>query len=120
MGEEYRETLLKAADISLEDVVEAMSKISDEVRVKLASGPLPYRYDCGVCQAFGAPANSTVHFEDFDEPSMTVWIYHEVPKGKFRHRDENYYGPGANEIYERCLATYRAAGWTGEATDANA
>jgi hypothetical protein len=116
----YIDDLTLYEHLTIEDVKEAVQHIRKEIREKLAEGPVPYRWDCAVCQAFGAKANTVVKYETFTKNELIVWIYHELPKANFRFRDQNFYGKGADDIYLRCIETYRAAGWEGEAEEPNA
>lgn len=115
---EFREALRRlrpATELMLRDQV---ARLPAGIATRLERGPLPSRYACGVCDAFGRDfIQGTV---DLSDPRWWVWAYHEVPKLDARFNDDQHYGPIANRIYERTIATYRAAGWTGEATPANA
>lgn len=93
----------------------------------LEQGPNQYRYSCGVCIAFAGLSfgiNDKWYHDtaswDLESPLYRVFCYHEVPRIWCRFKDEEHRGPRANEIYERCIETYRAAGWTGEAQEPNA
>lgn len=116
----YKDELEAQRNLTIEQVQEAMLYLPNDIKTKLAEGPLFRRYDCGVCQAFGTRPNTPVLYEGFDQYMFIVWIYHEVPKVDFRFADQNHYGKGADDIYKRCIETYRAAGWTGEAEEPNA
>lgn len=101
-------------------VVEAMENLPIRIKDKLKKGPLPNRYSCGVCKAFDGMFEGYDLTIDTDDPIYRVWVYHEVPKAEFRHADQNYFGAGANKIYNRCIETYQAAGWEGIAEPENA
>jgi hypothetical protein len=116
---DYRDALLAADSLTEDDLLEAVVELPNEIRDRLAEGPLPYRYDCGVCEAFGK-AFYKEGAVDLADPMWRVWIYHETPKARMKRVDQQHYGPLANECYERTLATYRAAGWPGEAPEPNA
>jgi hypothetical protein len=111
--------LADAGSITEEELQRAALLLPFGVRDRLAAGPLPRRWSCGVCDAFGADwyRNATPNLAD---PMWIVWCYHEAPKSRMTHRDQLHYGLLANETYERTLATYRAAGWNGKASEANA
>lgn len=59
------------------------------IREKLARGPLPPRYDCGVCEAFGFEYWS-VAVPNRDDPRWVAYAYHEVPKALMRLRDQQF------------------------------
>ena len=115
-------TGLSAAQIALRDFREALRPMTEvdlradvaalpnDIRERLATGPHPRRWTCGVCQSFGDAAfyRGT---PDLDDPRWRVWGYHEVPKADMRRADQQWYGPLADDTYRRCIATYRAAGW---------
>lgn len=86
----------------------------------LARGPNGHRWKCGVCLAFGEDWYKQEEVWDLDSPLYRVFCYHEVPRIHCRFKDQEYFGPRANEIYERCIETYRTAGWTGEAPEPDA
>lgn len=98
----------------------AMEDVPLSIKDKLKEGPLPRRYDCGICVAFNGEFEGYGITIDTDDPLYRVWVYHEIPKKDFVHVDQNYDGKGANEIYSRCIATYRIAGWKGMADEPNA
>lgn len=117
----FREFLsdLRALDEAALDV--AVSELPEAIRQRLSEGPNPRRWSCAVCEAFGEHFYKQAHDDlDPEDPMWIVWGYHEVPKAEMRFADQLHYGPLANETYERCIATYRAAGWDGEAEEANA
>lgn len=108
-----------------DDLVEAVSQLPVVIRERLAQGPDPYRWTCGVCKAFGKPylaelRRQLAHPMDAADLMWRAFAYHEIPKAQMKRADQQHYGLLANEIYERCIATYRAAGWNGEAEEANA
>jgi hypothetical protein len=120
----YRDALREAASLSTGDLVRAMNEIPAAERERLAFGPMTYRYDCGICETFrdlvqilDRDGGGAV---DLDDPRWIVYIYHETPKARMKRADQLHYGPLSNEGYERGLATYRAAGWTGDAPEPNA
>lgn len=115
----YKEALIVAESITIDDVQDAMNSIPLEIQQRLAKGPLPRRYDCAVCVAFGKNFYGDGHVI-LGDPMWTVYLYHEVPKAKMKRMDQCHYGPLANEIYTRCIETYKAAGWAGVAEEANA
>lgn len=103
-------------DMTEADVCEAVAELPDELREALACGPHPRRFTCGVCNALGVG-------DDDDDPKdavVRVRAYHEVPKLDMRTANDQWYGELANEVYRRCLAIYRAAGWAGEASEPDA
>jgi hypothetical protein len=102
-----------------EDLAEAVAALPAEIRERLAGGPVKYRWGCGVCEAFGRDWYISV-VPDETDPMWRAWAYHEVPKLDMKVRRDLHYGEHANAIYCRCIETYRAAGWTGEAQGANA
>lgn len=115
----YKDALLEADTLTEDDLREALVELPDEIREKLAAGPIARRWSCGVCEAFGK-AFYSVGDVDLTDPMWRVWIYHETPKARMKRADQQHYGPLANESYERTITTYRAAGWTGEAQEPNA
>lgn len=106
--------LLEVRDWTEDDLCAALDTVPPAVVERLARGPVGRRWDCGVCDAFGRMP------DHIDGPMWKVYAYHEVPKLYMERREQLHYGPLANEIYERTMATYRAAGWDGEAAGANA
>lgn len=115
---ELREALRRMRSATEAMLREKIAQLPSHIRERLAQGPKPYRYDCGICDAFGRDfVQGTV---DISDPRWWVWAYHEVPKLDAKRHDDVHYGPLANRIYERTIATYRAAGWEGEAAEANA
>lgn len=115
----FREGLERIEKATEQMLCEQILLLPPAIQTRLAKGPSRRRYDCGVCEAFGhdwvkeAPC-------DPEDPCWWVWAYHEVPKLDARRSDDQWDGPIANRIYERTIATYRAAGWKGEAAEANA
>lgn len=103
-----------------DDLKVAVAALPDDIREALARGPLPYRYDCGVCAAFGGEMFYGREDHDPTDTLFRAWGYHEVPKLWMKRRDQQHAGPFSNETYERTIATYRAAGWDGEAAPPNA
>lgn len=114
----YKDALERLRPMTAGEVRGAVQNLPVEIREKLAKGPHPRRWTCAVCQAFDVPA--TVVEADQSDARWLVFGYHEMPKCDMRHRDDQHYGDLANEVYRRCIEIYRAAGWTGEATEANA
>ncbi len=115
----FKAGLEEMGDVGVEALEGALEQLPSSLVERLAEGPRPSRWVCGVCEAFGRDWYSTVE-PDLDDPKWVVWAFHEVPKADMNHRDQLHYGELANEIYRRCLATYRAAGWDGEAPEPNA
>ena len=112
----WREDYEALASMTEDDLREAVARLPEPIRVKLAEGPLAYRYDCGVCKAFGNEYLSRLRrtIETAPDPRDPTWRafgYHEVPKKDMTRAEQQWYGPLAAEVYERTLATYRAAGW---------
>lgn len=122
MGSQHLDTLQEMRQshvaMTVEDLQAAVDQLPDDIRARLAKGPIPRRWDCGVCVAFGRPF--WVGEPDPTDPRWIAWDYHEVPKLEMKRANQQWYGELANDTYERCIATYRAAGWTGEAEPANA
>lgn len=105
-----------------DDLASAMAELRElepDVIAKLAQGPKSYRYGCAVCDAFGEAYYKHCP-PDPDDPKWRAFAYHEIPKKDMFHANSQFYGPLANDTYVRCIATYRAAGWTGEAQEPNA
>jgi hypothetical protein len=107
-------------DMTYDDLVADVAQLPVEIRERLADGPMQYRYDCGVCVAFGGRSFYGKGIGSADDVRWRVFGYHEVPKLGMKFQRELHNGPHANAMYERCLDTYRAAGWTGEAPPPNA
>lgn len=101
-----------------DDLRDAIAACSIGVRASLADGPLRRRWSCGVCEAFGFDFYKGL--PNAGSPIWRAWGYHEVPKLHAQRVGDSHYGPLANEIYHRTIATYRAAGWVGEVEAANA
>ncbi len=100
-------------------LIAAMAQIPETIRLKLAEGPHPRRWTCAICLAFGKDWYLTA-VPAPDDPMWLVFAYHEIPKIHMKRDDDQWYGTLANRTYERGIATYRAAGWKGEAEGANA
>lgn len=115
----YKVVLEEARAITEDDMRAAVERLPAHIRSRLAEGPRQRRWSCGVCDAFGADWYTTTTF-DLADPTSIAYLYHEVPKADMKHRDQLHYGDFANEIYTRAIATYRAAGWTGDAEEPNA
>lgn len=117
----FKAALDAARHVSEDLLILSVALLDPEIRERLRAGPVPARYRCGVCQAFGADFYTNAETEiDLTDPRWLVWIYHEVPKAEMTHVDELHYGDLANETYVRAIATYRAAGWDGEASPPDA
>lgn len=116
---EFVAFLQAISDMTEDDLAAALALCPPVVMDLLTRGPLAYRYACGVCEAFGGRAFHG-HTPDVSDPLWRAWGYHEVPKLHMRRADDRHYGRHANDTYERCIATYRAAGWDGEAAEPNA
>jgi hypothetical protein len=112
---DYKAELESMRHMEQIDMEQAVNCLPRHLIDKLAEGPLPSRYDCGVCKAL----DGKNIIPDPSDPLYVAWIYHEIPKVDFRFADQNHYGKGADDIYRRCIQTYRAAGWTGEASEPN-
>lgn len=106
-------------DVTEDELRAAVLACPPHVLERLAQGPLEGRYKCGICEAFGRSwwLNRT---PDRTDPMWIAWAYHEVPKLDMTHRRQLHHGPHSDHTYRRCIATYRAAGWTGEAEEPNA
>lgn len=65
---------------------------------------------CGVCEAFGPRLYKNMK-ADLNDPLWVVFAWHEVPKIDMKIAEHQWSGPAAQEVYERTLQTYRAAGW---------
>jgi hypothetical protein len=115
----FRDKLRPLASMSEAELEAAVRMLPPAIRERLAQGPLPRRFACGVCEAFGAAWYLDAE-PDSSDPLWLVFGYHEVPKIDMQHRDDQFYGELANDVYRRCLVVYRAAGWTGEAEEPNA
>lgn len=114
----FREALRRVSTATERMLREKVAELPPHLQERLAQGPKIYRYGCGVCDAFGR--DFIQGDVDLRDPRWWVWAYHEVPKLDAKRHDDQHYGPIANRIYERCIATYRAAGWQGEPSEANA
>lgn len=113
------EHLEEFRDVTVAELQLAIAQIPSRIRSELEKGPNPRRHTCGVCRAFGGAWYKTVDFKRDDAMSI-VFLYHEVPKLDMKVADDQWYGNAANDVYRRCVETYRAAGWTGEAEEPNA
>lgn len=116
---EFKAALEDLRDVDEAELADAMARIDPAIRARLAEGPHPRRWTCGVCEAVGAGWYRD-RKPDRSDPLWIVWAYHEVPKADMNHSDQLHYGELANQTYRRCIATYRAAGWTGDAAEPNA
>lgn len=110
--EPFKQALEAARAIDAEALAAAIEQLPQPLQFALCKGPMPYRYDCRVCTTLRELLGDAEPAR-LDDPIWVVWAYHEVPKALIEHRDEQWVGEHANAIYERCLATYRAAGWDG-------
>lgn len=117
---DYEKILFAYEDLTIEDVKEALKKIDPKIVEFLKEGPVNYRYDCAVCIAFGGASNKAPDISKLSDDEMVVWIYHELPKMSMKRGDQVFYGPLADQIYERCIETYKAARWIGEPEPPNA
>lgn len=117
---DYEKTLFAYENLTIGDVKKALEKIDPKIVGFLKEGPVNYRYDCAVCIAFGGASNKPPDISKLSDDEMVVWIYHELPKMSMKRGDQVFYGPFADQIYERCIETYKAAGWTGEPEPPNA
>lgn len=105
-----RAELEAAAEITEAQLVEAIEALPDEIREQLGKGPIRYsRYACRICDAFRSCrlAKDLPH----DDPRWIVFNYHEVPKLKMLSAEDQWRGPQAQQVYNRCMTIYRAAGW---------
>jgi hypothetical protein len=102
----FRDAMLSVVDWSLDDLQAAVDALPAHVRARLSQGPVARRWSCGICDAFSPTP------DDMSDPIWKVYAYHEVPKLYMRHRDEQWYGLLADEVWERCRAVYKAAGWS--------
>ncbi len=116
----FREELRPFLDVTDADVRAAMAAVPEDVRARLAAGPHPRRWTCGVCEAFGHAWYKNVGAWERSNPLHVVFCFHEVPKIEMRDGNDQWYGTLANDVYRRCIATYQAAGWTGEPQEPNA
>lgn len=116
---EFRDSLLVVEQATEEMLREQIALLPAGIATHLERGPTPRRYECAVCNAFGRDWVKEVPCDPAD-PLWRVWAFHETPKLDARHKDDQHYGAIANRIYERTLATYRAAGWQGVATPPDA
>jgi hypothetical protein len=115
---EFVRFLQSIEHMTLDDLRAAIAACPRDVRDRLEAGPLFRRFSCGVCEAFGRGFYAGI--PDADDPRWRAWGYHEVPKLQMRRSDDRHYGELANETYRRSIATYRAAGWEGDAEEPNA
>jgi hypothetical protein len=118
-SKEFEASLQVAKSMTVEDLMVAVDSLPNSIKNKLAEGPHPSRYVCGVCEAFGDEFYKKP-VEDNTDPVWLAFAYHEIPKLEMVLEAQQFYGRLANEVYVRCIETYKAAGWTGEAEEANA
>jgi hypothetical protein len=119
----FKEALEEAEGLTPEDMADAVAQLPEADRARLAKGPKARRWDCGICDTFAdliRLLDGDQAAADLSDPRWVVYLYHEVPKARMERRSQLHYGALANEGYGRCLATYRAAGWDGEAAEADA
>ncbi len=114
---DWREDYRALSDMTEDDLREAVEALPEAIRLKLAEGPLPYRYDCGVCEAFGKEYLNELkrNIETAPDPTDLKWrafAYHEVPKKDMFRAEQQWSGPLAADTYKRTKATYRAAGYS--------
>lgn len=121
MTPERKAELAPIAELTLEDLERAVAELPEGLRQALSCGPTRERYSCAVCRTFEGYIERWEHFDpEPDGPCWIVWNWHEVPKMHMTRAEDQWYGPLANAVYERCIQTYRAAGWTGVPEPANA
>lgn len=116
---EYRAVLAAASGMTEADMRAAVAACPERVRETLARGPLRRRWSCRVCAAFEELGWRSGEV-DITDPRWLVFVYHELPKVEMDDEQDCFKGEHANEVYRRCLAIYRAAGWDGEAEEPNA
>lgn len=109
IGAVRRRELEEAVKVSEGSLLAAVAELPSDIRKRLAIGPAASRYACSVCDAFrccdlaeGLP---------YDDPRWVVFNFHEVPKLRMRTANDQWFGPLAIEVYDRCRMIYRAAGW---------
>lgn len=123
MDEALYERALQRLELMPDDGLPPLvAALPEPIRALLALGPLPDRWECRVCSAVGGArfyGYAHLHAEPSD-PRWAVWMFHETPKLHAVETNELYYGPLADQIYQRCIMIYRAAGWEGVAEPANA
>lgn len=116
---DWREDYRILASMTEEDLKEAVDQLPQEIRDKLAEGPNPNRYSCGVCKAFGQDyinelTRTLETPPDPNDPKWRAFGYHEVPKKDMTTAQQQWSGSLAQQVYERTIATYKAAGWEEE------
>lgn len=121
----YSRLLHEARSITVEQLADAMDALREsrpEIVDHLARGPRGYRYDCTICNAFKTYRDRDDFLDaiDIDDPLWVVWMFHEVPKSMMKHSHQLHEGRFANMVYDRCIVTYRLAGWEGQAPEPNA
>jgi hypothetical protein len=117
----YCPKLREIEHLTVTDLQAAVAQLPCEIRARLRRGPMIDRFSCRVCQAFGDTlVDELAATQDAADPRYIVFAYHEIPKCWMLHRAEEQGGPAANAIYERCIETYRAAGWKHVAAPADA
>jgi hypothetical protein len=116
----FKHLLVEMRDVTVPEFVVMVEALPAPIRARLAEGPHPRRWTCGVCNAFGRERwpNGAAPLED--EPQWRVWAWHEVPKLFMLNPDSQFYGRYANENYRRCVVTYQAAGWPADPEEPNA
>lgn len=115
----HAHVLIALREMTEEELREAVAQLPQETRDRLAQGPHPVRRACGVCNVLNK-GDYRIAWPNADDPAYRAFAYHEVPKSYADHDGDQYHGALANDIYERCIATYRAAGWKGVAAPADA
>lgn len=105
--------LIVKETVTPEILEEAFEALPEEIRAALAEGPKRYRYDCGVCMAFGKEWYESGECENLSDPRGIVFCWHEVPKLEMRKKDDQFYGEASREVFARCERLYRRAGWAG-------
>jgi hypothetical protein len=90
-------------DLEPAEVERFVGFLPESARSLLAEGPWPEPH-CGVCRAIDIEQLRS------SGPAATLLDWHDTP---FRRNFKTTHWREGKEVYARCLAVYRAAGWQG-------
>jgi hypothetical protein len=96
-------------DVTLDELKAAMAQIPRRIVTELAKGPRRYRYACTICEAFTPRWYKNEGVWDRTNSMHIVFCYHEVPKIHMKIADDQWRGPLADDVYQRCMDIYRIA-----------
>jgi hypothetical protein len=107
--DDFRDQLRPFLDVTVAELRGAMEKIPRRIVIQLAQGPLPDPYACRICRTFGKQWYTNEPAWDRHDPMHIVFCYHEVPKIDMVTAEDQWSGPAAKDVFNRCLDIYRIA-----------